>query len=292
MNRGSGRRQVFADDVDRRTFLYLLGDLERRNGVEAHAYCLMGNHYHLLLRSATGQLSPAMQHLGAVFTRRANWRRGVDGPIFRSRFHSVRLEHDAHLTELLRYIHRNPLDVGWDRPLVDYPWSSHGAHAGRRRPAPPWLHTELVRELFGSRVATYQAFVDQAAPVGPAGPVPIECDRPAAPILAAGAGGVPVAIADIADAVATVSGTPRSAISTPTPGAANDARLVALLLAASVTTAPAAELAGAFGFRSAGSVRSALTRARRLLDVSVSARRLASDTVQMLGLPAESLLAS
>jgi hypothetical protein len=226
-----------------------------------------------------------------VFTRRANWRRGVDGPIFRGRFHSVRLERDAHLTELLRYIHRNPLDVGWDRPLVDYPWSSHGAHAGRR-PAPPWLHTELVRELFGTRSATYLEFVDRAdEPVARGVTSDRSTDRsaPAPPPERP----TPTTLAQVVDAVAAATGRPAASIRTATPGAPNDARLVALALASTITSAPAAELAASFGFRSAGSVRSALSRSRRLLDSSEDARTLALAATATLGLPdASALLAS
>jgi putative transposase len=139
------------------------GQLDRRHGVEVHAYCLMGNHYHLLVRSTQGQLSPAMQRLGAMFTRRVNGRAGADGPVFRGRFHSVRLDRNEHLLELVRYIHRNPLDIGWERPLVDYRWSSHAAHAGLRT-APPWLHTDVVRELLGGSPTAYRQFVEATEP--------------------------------------------------------------------------------------------------------------------------------
>ena len=72
MNRGAGRRQVFHGPAEGRIFLDLLGELDETFGVETHAYCLLGNHYHLLLRTPRGNLGRAMRHLGGLFTQRAN----------------------------------------------------------------------------------------------------------------------------------------------------------------------------------------------------------------------------
>lgn len=158
MNRGAGRRVVFADSSERRYFLVLLSELEERFGLEVHAYCLMGTHYHLLVRSRDGRLSEAMKHLSASYTRRVNHHRNVDGPIFRGRFHSVPVLEDAHLQILCRYIHRNPLDLVPDSRLVRYPWSSLPALLGLR-PRPAWLHCGTVLDWFGGDPQRLARFV-------------------------------------------------------------------------------------------------------------------------------------
>ena len=86
MNRGAGRRVVFAQDHERVVFTELLGVIDERFGIETHSYCLMGNHFHLLVRSSDGALSAGMQHLSANFTRWINHQRETDGAIFRGRF--------------------------------------------------------------------------------------------------------------------------------------------------------------------------------------------------------------
>jgi putative transposase len=159
MNRGSARRTVFPTDRERRIFLELAGDLDRRFGTEIHAYCLMNNHDHLLVRSAGGRLSESMQRLGAQFTRTVNHVAATDGPIFRGRFTSVRVEQHPHLLELVRYIHRNPLAAGWDGRLAEYEWSSHGAYL-QTGPAPHWLHQRVVWEWFAGDAASYRDIVE------------------------------------------------------------------------------------------------------------------------------------
>jgi REP element-mobilizing transposase RayT len=89
MNRGAGRRTVFHIDTDRRLFLRLAAEASRDCCVELHAFCLMSNHYHLLVNCPEGGLSSFMQTIGANYTRALNERLQSDGPIFRSRFHSL-----------------------------------------------------------------------------------------------------------------------------------------------------------------------------------------------------------
>lgn len=161
MNRASGRRIVFRDDAERELFIERLGELEERFDVEVHAYCLMGTHFHLLLRSRDGNLSAAMQWLSSGFTREVNSIRAVDGPIFRGRFRSVLVVHNAHLIWLFRYIHANPIDLGWTLPFCDYEWSSLGPAVGVR-PEPSWLHTDFALGLFGDDVDRYLRFVENA----------------------------------------------------------------------------------------------------------------------------------
>lgn len=152
MHRGSGRRLVFRDDAERVLFVSLVSELEERFGVEVHAYCLMGNHFHLMVRSTNGELSEAMQWLLSRFTRTVNGRRGVDGAVFRGRFHSVNVVDEAHRHVLVPYILSNPADLGWADDLAGYPWSSLAAtlEPGRFADVSSWLHTDLTHAWFGS----------------------------------------------------------------------------------------------------------------------------------------------
>jgi putative transposase len=161
MNRGTDRCAVFLSDTDRRDFLDLLGILLQTYGAETHAYCLMGNHYHLLVRTPRGNLARAMRHLDGVYTGRFNRREGRDGPLFRGRYHSVLVAEDEHLLAVSRYIHRNPLEAGLVADPAKYPWSSLGAYCALRT-AEPWLHRSTVLDLYGgaSPRGVYQAHVD------------------------------------------------------------------------------------------------------------------------------------
>ncbi len=156
MNRGAKRESIFLDDEDRYFFLKLLSSLDEKFEVEIHAYCLMGNHYHLLAHSRQPQLSEAMQWLGLRYAKRFNWRHGFDGSPFRGRFHQVVVASDEHLVAVGRYIHRNPLDLGIER-LASYRWSSMANYLGGRRHQ-TWVHVDVVRRL-SSGTSTYEQFV-------------------------------------------------------------------------------------------------------------------------------------
>jgi REP element-mobilizing transposase RayT len=161
MNRGAARQPVFFGDRDRIEFGRLLAELHERFGVETLAYCLMGNHYHLLLRSPDGRLPDAMQHLAGVFTRRVNLRAGRDGPLFRGRYHAIPVTSDEYLVWVTRYIHRNPLDPPGIRRPADYRWSSYRSYLGLRR-TPPFLSTGLVLGMFDQDRRKLADFTDDA----------------------------------------------------------------------------------------------------------------------------------
>jgi REP element-mobilizing transposase RayT len=148
MNRGVDHRRIFFADADRVEFGRLLGEIHTRWGVETLAYCLMDNHYHLVLHTPEGRLSDAMQYLGLVYTRHTNDRVGRDGPIFRGRFASMLITTDSYLLQATRYVHRNVLDLPGVRRPDGYRWSSYRTYLGHRR-RPPFLNTEPVLELVG-----------------------------------------------------------------------------------------------------------------------------------------------
>jgi len=165
MNRGARRQTVFLDRRDHVNFLELLGDVENRFGVEVHLFCLVGNHFHALVRSRDGRISEAMKFVSERFTRWFNDRHGFDGPIFRSRFHSETVSDDAHHRWLFRYIHRNARDAGWLGPLAAFPWSSLGGYLNVETgfPSVSWLRTDFFLELFDHDRARMLKFLSDDA---------------------------------------------------------------------------------------------------------------------------------
>jgi REP element-mobilizing transposase RayT len=260
MNRGSGRRTVFANDDERRLFLGLLAEAGECTGVETHAYCLMGNHFHLLLRSADGSLSEAMKQLSSGYTRRVNTWRGVDGSIFRGRFNSVLVEEVEHLRQLCRYIHRNPVEAGLVGSARQYRWSSCRALIGDRRP-PAFLHTATVLGWFGDRPEQFLAFVDDPEVPDPEF-VPVDHDlRVGDHSGVGGAASVP-GLDHLERWVEVEFGCDPGHIRSVVSGSRNLARLALMLTAIDDLRLSPTELADAFGV-APGTVRSNVARARR-----------------------------
>lgn len=162
MNRDAGRRVIFEADSERDRFLNCLVVACQRYAVEVHGYCLLSNHYHLLVRSRDGRLSAAMSWLSSRYTQSLNYEKDRDGPLFRGRFASVPIDGDAHLMQSLRYIHLNPVRAGLASKCEAWPWSSASAYAGVSA-KPNWLHTEALLEMFSpnARLAGYRALIDK-----------------------------------------------------------------------------------------------------------------------------------
>ncbi len=148
MNRGAAGTKVFTAPDDCRIFLDALGDAASKYAMEVHAYCLLPNHYHLLVRSKEGQLSDFMRFLVGRFTRLKNRHEGRDGPIFRGRFTSRLIESDPHLLEVLRYIHLNPVKANLSPSAEAWTWSSARAYLGLTQRS-DWLITRQMLEMFG-----------------------------------------------------------------------------------------------------------------------------------------------
>ena len=158
---------IFGDDTDRRIFMIELRDACRHYGVELHAYCLLSNHFHLLMHTPAARLSATMQRLASRYTQIVNKRHLRDGPIFRGRFKSVTISDDAQLTHVTRYIHLNPVEAGLAETPASCPWSSAAAYLGAGI-APEWLVTDFLLSMFGGAdaPAVYSRFLASGSDPG------------------------------------------------------------------------------------------------------------------------------
>lgn len=127
INRGQGKREVFCDRMDYQNFLDILSEACQVYGAKIVAYCLMGNHYHLLVKTPKGNLSDFMRHVNGVYTQRFNKRYKQDGSLFKGRYKSVVVQEGSYLLRLIRYIHNNPVRSGIVKFANGYLYSSHKA---------------------------------------------------------------------------------------------------------------------------------------------------------------------
>ena len=163
-SRGNAGQEIFADDEDRNAFLEILSDTVERFAWICHAYCLMSNHYHLLLETPDANLSRGMRQLNGVHTQRFNRRHGRHGHVLQGRFKSILVEKESHLLELARYVVLNPVRAKMVRSAQHWPWSSYRATAGQVDPL-PLLTTEWILSQFSrdsqEAMTLYRKFVRQ-----------------------------------------------------------------------------------------------------------------------------------
>ncbi len=157
MNRGLSRRNIFLGDKDREQFLDLLSDISRLWKIEIYAYCLMDNHYHLLVQTPKGGLSRAMRHLDGIYTQRFNRSQHRDGPLFRGRYKAILIDAEEYFLSVVRYIHQNPLQAGVVSDMDRYRWSSHRGYLYQSE-RPQWLNTRSVLSRF-VRLREYREFM-------------------------------------------------------------------------------------------------------------------------------------
>ena len=163
-SRGNARRSIFKDDKDRGMLLNLLEEVNDRYHWLCHAYCLMNNHYHLVIETPDGNLSKGMRQLNGVYTMRFNRRHGSVGHVFQGRYKAILVQKETHLLEVCRYVVLNPVRAKVVEVPEGWRWSSYRATA-RMGKAHPCLSTGWVLGQFGSkrRVAErrYRAFVKE-----------------------------------------------------------------------------------------------------------------------------------
>ncbi len=155
MNRGLARQRIFRSQQDYEAFLHIVGDAYALWRIEVFGYCLMGDHYHLCLRTPVANLARVMRHINGLYTQRFNRTYRRDGPLFRGRYKAILVQTDSYLSAVIRYIHLNPVEAKLVRWPEDYRWSSHAAYL-RNQSAVPWLQTQDMLTEFGSRRAFHK----------------------------------------------------------------------------------------------------------------------------------------
>lgn len=149
-SRGNARNDTFRDDEDRGRFLSTLAAVVERYHWLCHAYCLMDNHYHLLIETPEGNLSRGMRQLNGVYTQASNRRHGEVGHVFQGRFKAILVDKDSYLKEVCRYVVLNPVRAGMVERPEAWRWSSYAATAGLSG-KPEFLTVDWLLGCFGGR---------------------------------------------------------------------------------------------------------------------------------------------
>ncbi len=164
MNRGRRYENIFTGPEDYQVFVDLLKETSEMWNIRVAAYCLMPNHYHLLVQTPDANISRSMRHLNGVYTQVYNRHHKWDGSLFRGRYKSIIVSADNYLLQLVRYIHRNPLKEGLVKNLDEYDWSSHKGYVSRAKKW-EWLNKEFILSMLTGEkkrwVSEYQKFVRQ-----------------------------------------------------------------------------------------------------------------------------------
>lgn len=163
-SRGNRRGDIYENDEDRQQFLKLLNDVCDTHNWGCHAYCLMSNHYHLLIETPDANLSKGMRQLNGVYTQTFNRKHNRVGHLFQGRYRAILVEKQNYLLELARYIVLNPVRAQMVRSAREWPWSSYRATAGQEQ-AQTCLQTEWILAAFGKRkqkaIEGYKQFVSE-----------------------------------------------------------------------------------------------------------------------------------
>ena len=164
MNRGGRYKAIFEDRSDYSLFLDLLQETVEIFHINISAFCLMQNHYHLLIQTPEANISRSMRHVDGVYTQRFNKLHGYDGHLFRGRYKSILIDADSYLLEVMRYIHRNPITAGVTKNL-NYTWSSHKAYLSEAKKW-NWVSREKILNMLSGNKAVqktvYRDFVNKS----------------------------------------------------------------------------------------------------------------------------------
>jgi REP element-mobilizing transposase RayT len=163
-SRGDRQEPIFDDDPDRTAFLDILGQVISRYRWRCHAYCLMGNHYHLMIETPEPNLTKGMRQLNGVFTQCSNRRHKRTGHLLQGRYKAILVDRDSYFLELCRYIVLNPVRAAMVKHPREWVWSSYSGKIGKAT-APEWLATDELLAQFGKRRTSarrkYQEFVEE-----------------------------------------------------------------------------------------------------------------------------------
>jgi len=282
MNRGRRRERLFKDVKDFKAFLILLKESVDLWGVRVAGYCLMTNHYHVLLQTPNANLPRCMRHIDGVYTQRFNRRHRHDGTLFRGRYKSVLIDAKGFLPDVLRYIHRNPMKAGLEDSLGQYPWTSHHAYLSKAKRW-AWIHRESVLSILERNPRDHRrTYIDFVSEEVSKETQAFYSKKNLRTILGSSEylqwikdsfsdaifnKEVPVSrslrsrVEDVIPAVSAVYCVEVEDILTSRRGRENEARDVAILLSRKWTGESLSSLAIRFGLRRHGSIASALSRA-------------------------------
>lgn len=160
MNRGLERKNIFLKNKHKKLFTDLLQEISERFQIDIHSYCLMDNHYHLLLQTQLPNLDLAMKHLSSLYTLKFNRDVKRDGPLFRGRYKSILIDKDNYLLNVSRYIHKNPSTAKIIENDQKYPWSSYQYYNLNINQNPAWLITKEILSYFNDDRRKYVSFVE------------------------------------------------------------------------------------------------------------------------------------
>jgi putative transposase len=158
-SRGNESKNVFLSEQNRKRFLDYLESANEKYGAIIHCYCLMSNHYHLLLETPQANLSKVMHQINASYTTYFNTKRSRSGHLFQGRYKAILVDKESYAHELSRYIHMNPVRAKMVKKPWDYKWSSCGMYTGIQK-SPSWLETSAILKSFGRKpYDAYRSFV-------------------------------------------------------------------------------------------------------------------------------------
>jgi putative transposase len=149
-SRGNARKPIYKEDEDRRIFLEVLHRANTRYNWLCYAYCLMNNHYHLIIETPDGNLSHGMRQLNGVYTQLFNKRHNRVGHIFQGRYKAILIQKESHLLEASRYVVLNPVRAKAVKYPDEWKWSSYRGTAGKEKPH-PCLTRDWILGQFGSK---------------------------------------------------------------------------------------------------------------------------------------------
>ncbi len=163
MNRGANRSRIFSKEDDYGLFINVLKEACNLFNVYISAYCLMSNHYHIVVNTPEGNLSRFMRHVNGVYTQRYNRKYKKDGALFRGRYKAILIQAEEYLTHVVKYVHYNPLNAKIVNNLRNYKWSSHPAYL-KGKSDNEWLDINNLLACFSSRkkkaIIMYKEFMD------------------------------------------------------------------------------------------------------------------------------------
>ena len=167
MNRGRARSNIFLNEEHYLVFIDLIKESYKRFNFRIHAYCLMPNHYHLLIQTYDANLGRVMRHINGVYTQRFNKLQKIDGSLFRGRYKAILVEEGDYLFELSRYIHKNPIEIKDKNKILvnslkEHKWSSYPSYLDLCK-TPNWLNKSKILSMFKNDkdiLKRYELFVD------------------------------------------------------------------------------------------------------------------------------------